>query len=107
MTQSKHIAVDKLRLRKRHYHDAFAAAFKRPPGMPVHPAVLDLAKFCRAFAGDVALRRDGSVDMEMTMVLKGRREAFMRIFEHLNLEPDELTVLYRAVVIPAQEENDG
>lgn len=81
-------ALDLLRLRKRAYVSTFA------PGTPANVAYTDLAKFCRAFSGEAV---PGNKDM--TLIYVGRREAFFRIFQHLNLEPEELAVLYRAAVV--------
>jgi hypothetical protein len=48
----------------------------------------DLAKFCRA---------DKSCfhpDQRVHAVLEGRREVFLRIYQHLNLSDDELLKIY-------------
>lgn len=80
-------ALDFLRNRKKAYVSTFA------PGTPAFIALTDLAKFCRAFGNEVV-----PGDHDKTLILAGRREAFFRIYQHLNLEPNELAVLYRAVV---------
>jgi hypothetical protein len=78
--------IDKLRQRKRNYAAAFAH------GAPGHSALVDLATFCRAYGSDVVIG-----DHDRTLVLAGRREAFWRIVDHLNLQPEELVNVYRAV----------
>lgn len=73
--------VDFLRLRKRAYQLAFPD--------PVNSEVLkDLAKFCRANAScfDDNDRRHA--------VAEGRREVWLRIQQHLNLQPDQLYEIY-------------
>jgi hypothetical protein len=78
--------IDRLRLRKRNYTSLFS------PGAPGHDALADLARFCRAYGDDVVIG-----DHDRTLVLAGRREAFWRIVDHLNLQPEELVHVYRAV----------
>lgn len=85
--------VDKLRVRKRQYQTAFSA------GAPAHEALVDLAKFCRAFENEII-----PGDHDRTLILAGRREAFFRIWNHLHLEPQELVTVYRATVLPQQEQ---
>lgn len=84
--------IDFLRQRKHAYMQAFA------PGAPGHDALVDLAKFCRAFGGDVL---PGNHDL--TMVLAGRREAYFRIIDHLHFQPQQLLELYSSVKQPQQE----
>lgn len=86
-------AHDFLRKRKKAYVSTFQ------PGTAAFTAYADLAKFCRAFSNEVV-----PGDHDKTLILAGRREAFFRIFQHLNLEPDELAALYRAVVLPEGEQ---
>jgi hypothetical protein len=85
--------IDKLRARKQQYQHAFAK------GAPAHEALVDLAKFCRAFDNDVV-----PGDHDRTLILAGRREAFFRIWRHLHLEPQELVALYRATVLPQEQQ---
>lgn len=84
--------LDFLRQRKQAYKMTFV------PGSAAQIAFADLAKFCRAFSGDIAPN-----DHDQTLVMSGRRDAFWRIWQHLNLEPDELAALYRAVEIKEGE----
>ena len=78
--------LGKLRQRKRNYAAVFAH------GAPGYGAMVDLAQFCRAYGGDAVIG-----DHDRTLVLAGRREAFWRIVDHLNLQPEELVHVYRAV----------
>lgn len=57
---------------------------------PVHgKAVLrDLAPFCRAYTSTF------HTDARIHAMLEGRREVWLRIQQHLNLQPDDLTDLY-------------
>lgn len=51
-------------------------------------ALQNLAKFCRANASTVG------PTVEQTYALIGRREVWLRIVEHMNLSPEQLTDLY-------------
>ena len=84
--------IDRLRPRKRQYQSLFSE------GAFGHEALVDLARFCRAFENEVVIG-----DHDRTLILAGRREAFFRIYQHLHLEPAELVALYRAAVIPQGE----
>lgn len=56
---------------------------------PHAQAVLrDLAKFCRANATAF------DTDARIHAALEGRREVWLRIQQHLNLQPDELAELF-------------
>ena len=85
--------IDKLRGRKRQYQSAFSE------GAPAHHALVDLARFCRAFENEIL-----PGDHDRTLILAGRREAFFRIYSHLHLEPNELVAVYRAAVIPGEQQ---
>lgn len=84
-----------LRIRKRNYQ----LAFGQPAGQEV---LIDLAKFCRA---------DQSCfdpDPRVHAALEGRREVWLRIQQHLNLTPQQLTALYSGnqfMAVPAGEDN--
>jgi len=57
---------------------------------PAHMIVLrDLAFFCRANESCVV-----PGDRDKTLMLEGRREVFLRIQQHLDMNPDELFALY-------------
>ena len=86
--------VEKLRLRKRQYQATFGVA-----GTAGHDALVDLARFCRAFQNEIV-----PGDHDRTLILAGRREAFFRIWEHLHLEPEEIVAVHRAAVIPQGEQ---
>jgi hypothetical protein len=79
-------ALDKLRLRKRAYE-----------GIP-HDVRVDLARFCRAFTTCF------DPDPRIHAVLEGRREVFIRMQQHWDLQPAQLAELYRAVVAPQGDE---
>ena len=73
--------LDFLRLRKRAYQLAFPN--------PKHNEVLkDLAKFCRANVSCF------NADPRLHALAEGRREVWLRIANHLNLQPDELYDIY-------------
>lgn len=88
-----------LRIRKRGYQLTFGnnqvvitlrAAFRRAFGSYAGQAVLiDLARFCRA--GETCVIAG---DHDRTLILEGRREVFLRIQEHLRLQPEQLYALY-------------
>lgn len=77
-----------LGLRKKSYQSIFG-----PAGAAGSAAMKDLARFCYATKSCAVPNRD------LTLVLSGRREAWLRICEHLNLQPEELAVLYGAVTV--------
>ena len=56
--------------------------------------LIDLAVFCRANETCVVKDMHGKVDMDRTMMLEGRREVWLRIQEHLNLNIQQLYSLY-------------
>lgn len=80
----------------------------RKKGYHAIPQVVreDMAKFCCAFKDCVKLKPDGSVDVERTLILQGRREVWLRMEQHWNLTANELAVLYRATDPNAQENDD-
>lgn len=51
--------------------------------------LIDLARFCRANETCVV-----KGDRDMTLVLEGRREVWLRIQQHLGLTTEQLTALY-------------
>lgn len=62
------------------------------PNQPANMAVLqDLAQFCRANESCVI-----PGDRDRSLVLEGRREAWLRIQQNLNLTPEQLFTLYSA-----------
>lgn len=79
---------DFLRLRKRAYREIFLG----PPGTASHALLTDLADFCRAFEST------WDEDARHHARLEGRREVWLRIQQHIHLEPDDLARLYTAVV---------
>jgi hypothetical protein len=68
------------------------------PGTEGHVALTDLAKFCSAFGPELFEDRD------MGLVMTGRRQAFWRVYAHLNLEPHELAVIYKSTVLATGDE---
>lgn len=64
---------------------AYRATFLTPMGDEV---LADLAKFCRAHESTF------HTDPRVHAVLEGRREVFLRIARHLNLDDDKLYELY-------------
>lgn len=86
-----------LRTRKRNYQ----LAFGQPAGQEV---LIDLAKFCRAD------RSTFHADPRSHALLEGRREVWLRIQQHLNLTPEQLTALYSGnqfIAVPAGDEDNG
>jgi hypothetical protein len=56
--------------------------------------LIDLAKFCRAGETSVVKDKLGKVDVEQTLLLEGRREVWLRIQNHLNLNTQQLYFLF-------------
>jgi hypothetical protein len=75
-----------LGLRKKSYQSIFG-----PAGAAGSDVMKDLAKFCRAN------ETCAQPDRDLTMLLCGRREVWLRIQQHLHLQPEELAALYKAV----------
>lgn len=79
----------------------YCATFTSPAGKRV---LADLAPFCRA--GTTCW----SADQRMSDVLTGRREVWLRIQQHLQLNEDELARLYdggRQAPIAREEDPNG
>lgn len=84
-----------LSLRKRAYQMAFG------PAVLDNEAWVDLAKYCGFFeVKEISAHRD------LALIMHGRREAFVRIFAHLHLEPHELANFFRAVVAPVPGDDE-
>ncbi len=91
--------IEYLRLRRRGYQLTFhnsnfvvglRAAYLRAFGNYAGQAVMiDLARFCRAAETCVI-----PGDHDRTLVLEGRREVWLRIIQHLRLQPEQLYALY-------------
>lgn len=75
-----------LGLRQKSYQSIFGDA-----GAAGSDAMKDLAKFC--YANESC----AGPDEKLTMLLSGRREVWLRIQQHLHLQPEELAALYKAV----------
>ena len=73
--------LDFLRLRKRAYQLAF-------PDAKNSEVLKDLARFCRADKSCF------NPDPRLHALAEGRREVWLRIQQHLNLQPDELYDIY-------------
>jgi hypothetical protein len=73
--------LDFLRLRKR----AYQLTFQQPK---TNEVLKDLAKFC------YANETPKCGDLYRLGVAAGRREVWLRIMRHLNLQPDELYEIY-------------
>ena len=82
-----------LRFRKNDY----VQTFMHPTGQRV---LVDLAKFCRA--SESCFHSDPRIHA----VLEGRREVWLRIARHLNLNSQQLFVIYNGGTINTQEEQD-
>lgn len=92
MTQSAEV-IAAMRERKR----AYQTKFGRPDGQPDDAVVADLKRFCRANESCGVAMRGQPVDINRTMIAIGRNEVWLRIWQHLNLTPEELAQLYGAV----------
>lgn len=74
---------DRLARRKR----AYQLCFQNPTQNAV---LIDLAKFCRANETTF------NADPRIHAALEGRREVFLRILQHINLDANQLMALYGA-----------
>jgi hypothetical protein len=75
-----------LGLRKKSYQSVFG-----PAGAAGSEAMKDLASFC------FAAKTTADPNRDLSLIKQGRREVWLRICEHLHLQPEELAVLYGAV----------
>lgn len=83
--------IDALKTRQRAYRTIF--------GSPIGQDILkDLAKFCRA--NESCFHKDPRVHA----ALEGRREVFLRIVQHLNLNTEQLLDIYNGQFIQIQKE---
>jgi hypothetical protein len=73
----------------------------------VQDMLIDLAVFCRANSSTVALDKDGKVDRDLSLILEGRREVWLRIANHLNLTTKQLYALYTGQQFNPGEELNG
>lgn len=83
MSEFEPAAIDKLRERQKAYRMTFTAE------TPAHEAFVDLGRYCRVFAENVTTG-------DQALILLGLRRAFMHIWNHLNLDDQELAVIYGA-----------
>ena len=91
MNQFYNRALQKLGLRQSAYKAAFGVE-----DSPAHAALIDLAEYCCAFDGDMT-----GLSHDMVMTMHGRRQAFFRLFKHLNLSPTELETVTRSALVHA------
>ena len=56
--------------------------------------LIDLARFCHAGETCVMLDKNGKVDETLTHMREGRREVWLRIQQHLNLNTQQLYLLF-------------
>lgn len=80
--------LDFIGRRKKSYQSIFG-----PAGAAGSEAVQDLAKFC------FATKTTADPNRDLSLIKQGRREVWLRICEHLNLQPEELAALYGAVTV--------
>lgn len=86
-------ALDFLRMRSRDYRLAFSS----PPAQNV---LIDLAKFCRANESCF------DPDPRKHAILEGRREVWLRLINHIRLNPEQLYALYQGVHFNPVEKTD-
>lgn len=86
MIPSMRDTLNFLGLRKKSYQSIFGAT-----GAAGSDAMKDLARFCFAF--DTCT----DPDQNLTLVKSARRDVWLRIEQHLHLQPEELAALYKAV----------
>lgn len=84
--------AEELRQGLGHRQKAYQATFKK--GAPAYEAFVDLARFCHAFHNEIVPHQP-----ELTERLAGRREAFMHIWQFMNLDPEILIGLYPQIIL--------
>lgn len=70
----------------RAYKAVFLAPDRVTPTNSARAILADLRAFCRADASCVVVDRLGHIDTHATSVAEGRREVWLRLMEHLNLD---------------------
>lgn len=83
---------------------AYKLVFQRlQPAVQV--VLQDLAVFCGAVETPAVMHKDGSLDVNKTMVMLGRHEVWMRIQAAINLRPvDVYALAQRQPIAPTVEE---
>ncbi len=96
MTNTAARALDLLRFRRRDYQQTFC----NPRGQEV---LRDLAHFCRA--NETCFHADPRIHA----VAEGRREVWLRIQHHLNLNSEQLLAIYggQTLTFTETEKDDG
>jgi hypothetical protein len=86
--------------------EAYRKVFLHYAGQAV---LADLATFCRAHETCVVARRGQPVDIQRSLVLEGRREVWIRLQDHLNLNDSQLHAIYSGQQFPmtTEGEDDG
>lgn len=77
---------------------AYRACFGNYAGERV---MQDLVSFCRGVETCVIPN-----DRDKTLVLEGRREVLLRIYEHMNFRPEHLYILYDGKSLEQNSAND-
>lgn len=85
-------ALEFWRTKKRAYATCFG-------GMYGNDVLADLADFCHAFKTTEAPGND-----RLSALREGRRQVWLRIQHHMNLTPEQLATLYRAIINDASGE---
>lgn len=81
--QYEQAAIDKLRERSKAFRMTFT------PGTPAHEAFVDLGRYCHVYQENVATG-------DQALILVGLRRAFFHIWNHLNLDDQQLAAVYGA-----------
>ncbi len=85
--------------------EAYRKAFLHYAGQAV---LADLAQFCRAAETCIVRKGDKTIDRDISLVLEGRREVWLRIQDHLRLNQEQLFALYGGQQFPIPtEDTDG
>src|SRR5208282_6059933 len=83
-------------------------AYKIAANQPAIQAMLqDLAMLCRANRTTIVRDKNGRIDETATHILEGRREVWLHIQAHLNLNSKQLFALYTGRPFSIGETNDG
>lgn len=88
MTPEEQVALEAQRKRSRNYQAAFAH--------PIAQEMLqDLAVYCRGSVSAAPEVEGEPFDLHRTLIILGRQQVWLRIINHLNLQPSQLFALYQ------------
>lgn len=98
MTPEEQSQLEAQRKRSRNYQAAFAH--------PIAQEMLqDLAVYCRGGVSAVPETEAEKVDVYRTMIILGRQQVWLRIMNHLNLQPSQMYAIFSRRAFQAETDD--